>query len=828
MSFLEVHAVLMKKIILFLYSLILAAVSLSAQNSVRIYGYIIDTNNRGIANAEIYVKGTPIIKSTNVNGFYELETEYEDSLVLVYSHLGHETLEQLIIPSRQVMQITVELPFLSRLIDEVEVSTHRRQTSTVQTLDPSKLRAIPNVAGGIEALLVTFTGVTANNELSSQYNVRGGSYDENSVYVNGIEVYRPQLVRMGEQEGLSFINPDMVENVSFSSGGFEARYGDKMSSVLDIQYKKPTAFEGTVSMGLLGASAYVGTANKKLTQMHGIRYKTNQYLFGTLDTQGEYSPNYIDYQTSINYTFSPQWELNFLGNFSQNSYQFTPVVRETSYGTLDTGRMLTIYFDGGEKDLFQTYFGALSLNYKKNERLNLSFNSSAYATKEKVTYDISGSYFLNEIIYDLDSLKTKKGDLLGVGKYHQHARNNLNASVVNVGHTGSFRLNDAHTFQWGITSQWEKIDDKISEWEWVDSVGYSIPYGSNGELFYNLKSNNKLDSWRGIAYWQDTYRWETSAGRWSAVGGLRANYWSYNKEFLLSPRVSLSLLPNWKKDFAFRFSTGIYYQSPFYKELRMIVTDSLGNNNVLLNSDIEAQQSYHFVLGGDYYFRAWGRPFKFTTEAYMKWIENAVSYDIDNIEIRYSGVNDSRAYAAGVDFKLFGELVPGVDSWVNLSLMNSKENIEGVTHTRSINGKQETLDWIYRPNAQRYSFSFVFQDYLPNNPKYRLQLKVLWADGFMYGTPGSMDWRSSRRSKPYRRVDIGASRVFSSESDKFMRKSWLTHVENIWLNIDIFNLMEFQNVSSYFWLTDAEGYKSSAPNNLTDRLINFKLTVDFK
>ena len=825
----------MKNKIYFFLFLVIFSLSASAQTKVRVYGYVIDTNNRGIELANVYFQNTSIGTTTNQNGYYELITNIKDSATIIYSMLGYKSIQHTIHPHQKVIQISVELPALSKEISEVNVVGQRRQTSTLDVLDVTKYRLIPNTSGGIESLLITFSGVNANNELSSQYNVRGGNFDENAVYVNGIEIYRPLLVRAGQQEGLSFINPDMVQKVSFSAGGFDAKYGDKMSSVLDINYKKPTTFEATASASLLGASLYLGTANKKFTQMHGVRYKTNAYLLGTLDTKGEYNPAFIDYQTYMTYQFNPKWELTFLGNFSQNSYQFKPDSAETEFGTYSMARKLYIFFEGQEQDLFRTSFGALTLNFKPKEGMKLSLLASTFHTNESETYDILGEYVLSEVKMDIDPNK-QTGASLGVGKYQQHARNRLNATVANIAHLGEYTTGK-HKMNWGVNLQNEIISDKISEWEWRDSVGYSLPFSDTQvNLYYNMKASNVLSTWRTTAFYQDTYKWNSSAGMFSFTGGLRANYWTFNKELLISPRFSVSLLPHWEKDYSFRFATGVYYQAPFYKEIRDTLTDALGNVNIHLNSNIKAQRSLHFVLGGDHYFRTWGRPFKFTTEAYLKLEDRVESYSVDNVQIRYSGKNDAKAYTAGIDFKLSGELVPGTDSWINFSLMNAKQDIIGdsyINHTYDADGKILTSTTVYpgyvpSPSEQRYTFSMLFQDYLPNNPKYKMQLKFVWSDGLPFGAPHNVQYRTAFRTPGYRRVDIGASRVLVNGTDKLLDRHWLKHVKNIWLNVEIFNLLDFKNVNSYYWVTDIYGQQMAVPNYLTGRQLNVKLLVDLK
>ena len=830
----------MKYRLLIFLTILFFSASLLAQTKVRVYGYVIDSNNRGIELANVFFENTTVGTTTNQNGYYELNMSVKDSAVIVYSMLGYQTIKHSIHPHQQVIQISVQLPALSKELLGANVIGQRRQTSTLDMLDPTKLRIMPNTSGGIESLLITFAGVSSSNELSSQYNVRGGNFDENAVYVNGLEVYRPLLIRAGQQEGLSFINPDMVQNVAFSAGGYDAKYGDKMSSVLDIQYKKPTEFEASASLSLLGASAYVGTAKKKFTQMHGLRYKTNGYLLGTLDTKGEYNPSFIDYQTYMTYQFNSKLELTFLGNFSQNSYQFIPQDRETSFGTYSTGRKLSVYFEGQEQDLFRTLYGAFSLNYKPIKGMKLSLLASTFYTNESETYDILGEYVLSEVKMDLDPTK-QTGAALGVGKYQQHARNRLNASVANLSHLGEYDLEN-HKMKWGLNIQNEIISDKIGEWEWRDSVGYSLPFSDKQvNLFYNMKADTVLSTWRTTAFFQDTYKWNSDAGAFSVTGGLRANYWIFNKELLVSPRLSLSYLPRWKSDFSFRFATGVYYQAPFYKEIRDTVTDALGNVRIKLNNNIHAQRSLHFVLGGDYYFRAWGRPFKFTTEAYAKLADRVISYSVDNVRVIYSGKNDANAYTAGVDFKLYGELVPGADSWINLSLMNAKQDIIGdsyLSHTYDSNGKVLSTSTVYpgyvsSPSEQRYTFSMLFQDYLPNNPKYKMQLKFIWSDGLPIAAPfnskNSTAFRAlGNRAPAYRRVDIGASRVLVNGTDKVLSKAWLKHVKSIWLNVEVFNLLDFKNVNSYYWVTDINSTQWAVPNYLTGRQLNLKLMVDLK
>jgi len=823
-----------KKVIIY-FIFFLTSFSILAQSKLRVFGYVIDSNNRGLEMVNVYFDGTTTGTTTNQNGYYEISTTVTDSMTIVYSMLGYETIRHTIIPKQAVMQISVELRSSATQMQDFDVVAQRRQTSTMDFINPEKAKLIPNISGNFESILISFAGVASSNELSSQYNVRGGNFDENLVYVNGIEVYRPLLIRAGQQEGLSFINQDMVQKVGFSSGAFNAEYGDKMSSVLDIEYKKPTEFESSASLSLLGATAYVGTSKNKFTQIHGIRYKTAAYLLGTLDTQGEYNPSFVDYQGYFTYKLNDKSELSFLGNFSQNLFNFVPTTRETSFGTYNMGRQLTIFFEGQEKDIFRTAFGALSYHYHPQQNIKLSLTASAFQTDEYESFDILSEYRLDEVKMNLNE-EERKGSQLGIGKYHEHARNTLNATVANLSHSGEFN-GIFHKLKWGVNFQREIIADKISEWQWRDSAGYSLPYNDETvNLYYNLKSSKVLTSWRTSAFFQDTYKWRNEAGGFSATGGLRASYWTFNNEFLLSPRASISFIPDWKKDFSFRLGTGLYYQSPFYKEIRDTISDALGNVSILLNNKIQSQRSVQFVLGGDHYFRAFGRPFKFTTEAYLKLADRVITYDVDNVKITYSGNNNAKAYTAGVDFKLFGELVPGTDSWINLSLMNSKEDIIGDSYLQYKYDEYGEISsyarvwpsWNSRPNEQRYAFSMMFQDYLPNNPNYKLQLKFVYSDGMPFSPPKNNLYRGAYRAPAYKRVDIGGSRQLISGKDKIMSKKWLRGLESIWLNLEVFNLMDFKNVNSYYWVTDIYGQQLAVPNYLTGRQFNVKLIVDFK
>ncbi len=802
---------------------------LSAQrHNVRIYGYVVDENNRGVENVGVRFNNSSNSTTTNQSGYYDITIPQIDSTKIIFSHIAYETLQYQIPPKREILQIMVEMQSISTQLDAVQVTVNRRSTSNMETIDAGKYKVIPNASGNFESLLVSFAGVTSNNELSSQYNVRGGNYDENIIYVNGIEIYRPLLIRAGQQEGLSFINSDMVGSVAFSSGGFNAEYGDKSASVLDVTYKKPKKTEANAMISLLGSSAYVATASKRASQMHGIRYKTSKYLLGTLDTKGSYMPNFVDYQTYLTYQLAPKYEISFLGNFARNSYTFIPEDRETRFGTFNMAEKLQIFYEGQEVDLFQTTFGALSLNYKAKENLKLGLTASAFHSNENETFDITGQYILGEVKLD-EAGEVVDGDVLGVGTYHEHARNRLKATVSNLSHNGEY-LNKGHTLKWGANVQYEMITDNLREWEWRDSAGYSLPHQPNKsfELYYNLNSLQTLQSVRSSLFIQDTYRKNSDAALLSITGGLRASYWSYNKELLISPRATISVLPHWKKDFAFRFSTGIYYQSPFYKELRDTVSDILGNINIQLNPNLKAQRTAHFVLGSDYYFRVIGRPFKFTSEAYLKLADRVTTYHVDNVRIRYSGKNDAKGYTTGIDFKLFGELVPGTDSWINLSFMRSREDVLDDFYIDS-NGQKVFPSWISKPNEARYNLSLLLSDYLPLNPNYKVHLLAIYSDGLPVGPPNSPRYMGDRfRLRDYKRVDIGASRILTKGSERIMNKRVMRSFSNIWLNVEIFNLFNFKNENSIYWVSDVYGIQHGSPNFLTGRQFNLKLSAELK
>ncbi len=808
----------MKKTVL-LILMLYAASTLYGQHKSRLFGYVNDADKRPVELVAVSVKGQSVGTTTNKNGFYSLELENKDSVELSFSCVGYQPQSKKLHPAFQLAQLNIVLQTEVQELLTLEVQAPRLQTSTSELIDVSQWRMLPDAAGGsIESLIATLPGVHSTNELSSQYSVRGGSYDENSVYVNGMEVYRPLLIRAGQQEGLSFINPDMVQNVSFSAGGFAPKYGDKMSSVLNITYKQPKSFEGSASVGLQGASAYAGSANGRFSQMQGVRYKSNSSLLGTLDTKGQYNSSFFDYQTYLTYAIHPKWELGFLGNISQNNYRFIPQEQETSFGTLTNPLQLKVYFDGKEKDVFTTETGALTLGYKPTANLKLKISASAFHTGEEETYDILGQYWLYEMAMS-EHGRAVPSNAIGVGSYLQHARNKLNATVAGLSHTGEWTVGN-HSLEWGINVQRESVSNKMNEWEYRDSAGYSLPYASSLKMYYDLNADLNLESYRSSGYLQDTYKLRTISGLWAFTGGFRFNRWSYNKEHLFSPRLTVAFFPK-SSSFSFRFATGVYSQTPFYKELRD--TAVVGGNAVAyLNRDIKSQRSVHFVFGTDYHFTGWNRPFKLTAEAYYKPATNVIPYVVDNVKITYFDGNCARAYSAGLDVKLFGEFVPGTDSWIGLSLMQSKQNIRTGTDKA---GQPVYSGYISRPNEQRYSITMFFQDYVPENDRLKVNLKLIWSDGLPVAAPHN-PYEVAFRTPDYRRVDIGASYALIDKKHR-PQSGLFSSLKTLCLNLDVFNLLDISNVNSYMWLTDIYGRQYAIPNYLTRRQLNFRISADF-
>ncbi len=803
---------MIKKLILFIF---LAAAMLSAfpqSNNGTLRGVVRDSEGKPLDMVNIGLKDYPLGTSSNREGKFLLRIPAGTRSVVAFSSLGYAAYSDTVYAgSEENVYREIVLQGIDLKLAEITVTEQRRNTGNVTRLDPRFIDIMPDAAtGGVETLIKTLPGVSSNNELSSQYTVRGGNFDENMVYVNDIEIYRPFLIRAGQQEGLSFINSDMVSTIDFSAGGFDARYGDKMSSVLDIKYRKPSVFRGSASVSLLGASAHFEDVALKgrLAHISGVRYKTNSYMLGSLDEKGDYEPKFTDFQTYITYRFSESFDLSFLGNVAQNQYQFVPKTRKTTFGTWDTPLNTTIYFSGQEIDQFNTYLGALSANYHPNLNLNLKFILSAFNTSEEETYDILGQYYLNQLERNMSSEDFGDSILnLGVGTFLNHARNYLDASVYSFSHKGAYN-SEKHLLNWGIQFQHEQFSDKINEWIYRDSTGYSLPYSDKEVLlFFTLNARNQLSSNRITGHFQDTWSVPVGTGDLYLTGGIRFNYWDFNSELLVSPRVSISYFPAWQRKMSFSLSGGMYHQSPFFKELK--------NRDGSINENARAQRSYQLVAGTDYIFTVWNRPFRFTSEAYYKHMNRLVPYKVENVQIRYLGEQEAVGYATGIDMKVNGEFVSGVQSWASISLMKTEENIHNDGH-----------GFIPRPTDQWLNFSLFFQDYFPGNPSYKMQLSGFYGARLPAGPPNSERYQDVFRMPPYRRIDLGFSKVIISAS-RPVQNSLFRHINDMWISLEAFNILNIKNTVSYFWVSSSGGDQFAVPNYLTNMKLNLKISVKF-
>ena len=781
-------------------TLVLLVLSLSAvAQSFSLSGSVVDNDGNPIELATVACVSQAKVTMTNLKGKFSLQLQSADSVIVRFSMVGYKTRQRILRNPRGKQTLRVVLNPMESL-DELVVTERRRQTTQTEKLDIKDVRNSPSATGNsVEELVQQQAGVSSHNEMSSQYNVRGGSFDENAVYINNVEVYRPFLVRSGQQEGLSIINPDMVGSVAFSTGGFEAKYGDKMSSVLDITYRQPQKTEASASVSLLGASAYVGIGGKRFSMSHGLRYKTNKYLLGSLDTEGEYKPDYLDYQTFISYRPDSLWSVDFIGNISDNHYTFQPFNRETSFGTLTDVKSFKVYFDGQEKDLFRTLFGALNITRRFGKNTSVSLLASAFYTKEQETYDIQGQYWLDDVSNNTN---------IGVGTYMEHGRNFLTGHVENLKLIARHKTK-RHDMEASLAIKFEKVKENSTEYEMRDSSGYSIPHTADRlDLIYSLRSQNEIDSRRIEGYLMDTYRFATDGEKQSFFTlnyGLRFSNWSFNGETTVSPRASLAIVPGFNHDVTFRLATGIYYQTPFYKELRDTSTVN-GRTVVTLNEKIKSQQSIHFVAAFDYRFKMLSRQFKFTTEAYYKRFHNLIPYNINNVKVTYYGENLCDGYAAGMDFKLYGEFVPGTDSWLTFSLMKTRQTLYGVS--------------LPLPTDQRYSLNLHFTDYFPGTERWRMTLRLAYADGLPFGPPHSGIERMQFRAPAYKRADIGLSYLLARGKEN---GSWY---RNLWLAADCLNLLGISNVNSYYWVTDVTNNQFAVPNYLTGRRFNVRFTIE--
>ncbi len=766
----------------------------AAADDFTLKGKVIDEDGHALELVTISCAAQGKLTMTNLKGEFSIGLSTADSVVVKFTMVGYGVRKRVFKRPKGKMTVQIVMHPAATL-SEVTVTQRRRQTSQTEQLDTKHLKQTPSTTGNaVEEMIQQQAGVSSHNELSSQYNVRGGSFDENSVYINQIEVYRPLLISSGQQEGLSVINPNMVEKIGFSTGGYEAKYGDKMSSVLDITYRHMKGFEANATASLLGASGFIGYGNSRFSMSHGIRYKTNRYLLNTLETTGEYKPNFLDYQTYISYTPNKRWNIDFIGNIADNHYNFTPKDRETSFGTLADAKQFKVYFDGQEKDRFSTLFGTLGITRRISDSTSIKFLTSAFHTKERETYDIAGQYWLND---------TQTQESLGVGTYMEHARNYLSADVMN------FKLivrhqTRRHDIEAGISYKTEHIKEQSREYEMRDSSGYSSPHSADRlNLIYTLNAKNDIRSNRIEAYIQDVYRWAKGDNYFTLNYGVRIANWSYNKETTVSPRASLAIVPAFDSDLTFRFATGLYYQAPFYKEMRDTTTVN-GITTAALNNHIKSQQSIHFIAAADYRFRMLNRPFKFTAEAYYKALNNLIPYNVQNMKITYYGENLTKGYSTGIDLKLYGEFVPGTDSWLTLSLMSTRQKFNN--------------QWIPLPTDQRWAMNLHFTDYFPGTERWKMTLRLAFADGLPFGAPHRGLEQQQFRAPAYKRADIGMSYCALKNTKG---------TKGIWLGIDCLNLFGISNVNSYYWVTDVTNTQWAVPNYLTGRQINVKISIEF-
>lgn len=793
----------MKLKLFILQILCLCAYASASAQSFTLTGKVIDENNDPVEFASVSCAKQGKMTMTALNGSYSLQLQSADSVEIRFSMIGYKTKVRVLRRPRGKQTMQVVLHSSDNALSEVTITGKRIETGQTQELSKEHIKNMPSTTGNaVEEMIQSQAGVSTHSELSSQYNVRGGSFDENSVYINNVEIFRPFLVRSGQQEGISVINPDMVEKIGFSTGGYEARYGDKMSSALNIEYRRPKRFEASATASMLGASAFVGMSNKKFSWSNGLRYKTTKYLLGSMDTKGEYQPTFIDYQTYLTYSPNKRWDIKFLGNISDNHYNFTPEDRETNFGTMENVKAFKVYFDGHEKDVFRTFFGSLGITRKFGENTSLSLIASAFNTREQEKYDIQGQYWLTQ---------TETSENLGVGTYFQHTRNYLKAHVESAKLLFKTKQKK-HDIEAAFTYKWEHINENSVEYEMRDSSKYSIPHtGKDLYMIYSMRAKNTLTANRVEAYAQDTYRFTGSAGKtlYTLNYGVRLAYWSFTKETILSPRLSLGIIPAFNDNITMRFATGLYYQAPFFKEIRDTTTVN-GITYASLNRKAKSQRSIHFIAGFDYRFKMNNRPFKFTAEAYYKALGNLVPYSVNNVKVVYYGDNMCSGHAAGLDLKLFGEFVPGTDSWVSLSLMNT---------SMKLNGKSIPL-----PTDQRYAVNMFFTDYFPGTTRWKMSLKLALADGLPFSAPHRELESNVFRAPAYKRADIGLNYRIIDNNDRHNKRN---PIRNLWVGAECLNLLGINNVNSYYWITDVTGQQYAVPNYLTGRQINVKVSVDF-
>ena len=802
----------------------LLSYSVFGQN-ITIKGKVINQNGDFLeyVNIQDTNSGNGIISSNT--GEFELILPKRDNYSIIFSHilydeyelnLDYKTIESKLNTENILFKNIVLIEKIESL-DNIDLISYQERFLGITKVDLDVLEKIPGYSESIETLLKSLPGVSSNNELSNQYSVRGGSFDENLIYVNGIEIYKSFLVKNAEQEGLSFINPNLISSIEFYPGGFLAKHGDKLSSVLDVRYKRPKKNKIKLSLSPMGTNFSLegNTKDYRFSYILGHRYKSNQFLINSLDLNGNFRPIMTDLQAYLTYQINPELELGLLAYRSSNTYQMVPEDRETEFGTITESLKLTIYFEGEEVDKFTTSMGALSLNFKPNEDSNIKLTSSFFRTKEELFYDIEGEYWLGQLENNIGS--DDFGDVVvnrGIGSYMNHARNELEANVFNLDLKGETEFLN-QKINSGIKYQYEQISDNIREWEMIDSAGYSVPNGGVEVGIYNfIKGNASLNSNRLMAHLQISNDFSLKNGaKINYSCGIRTNYWNFNNENFISPRFVIGYKPKWEKDYVFTLSLGSYNQSPFFREIR--------NKTGEIDSDIVSQKSNHYVITSDYQFKLWERPFKFTSSLYYKYLWDIIPYEINNLQINYLNDNIATGYATGIDLKLYGEFVQGVDSWISLSVLSTQEDIEG-----DMDSDGNEVGFIPKPTDQRIKCSIFFQDYLPKNPKYKFHMSLNYGSGLPFGPNNSSRYQQTMRMPSYKRMDMGFSRMIK-EPGIDSRLGFINHFNSITISAEIFNLLGIRNTASYIWVTDSSNRKYAVPNYLTSRMLNIKLSVEF-
>jgi hypothetical protein len=818
----------------FLFTLLfftISSIAFAQNQTAKVAGIVLDENNKPVENVNVSYQTKSA--TTNADGFYELTVPANQRVVLVFTHVSLKNITATVqLKPGENFEFNVVMNDKAEQLNDVVITNNKKRVQGITTIQPEVIRKNPSANAGIESVLKTFAGVNSNSELSTQYAVRGGNYDENLVYVNEIEVYRPFLIRSGQQEGLSFTNTDMVQNVDFSAGGFQAKYGDKLSSVLDITYRKPTKFALAAEASFLGGSitADLISKNKKWSNITGVRYRDNSLLVNSQETQTNFRPTFADVQTIVNFNPNEKWQFSFLGNASQNIYNYQPLTRQTNFGTIDEPIALQIFYDGQENDQYQTLFGSFKTSFMANENNTFKLITSIYHTQEQEYFDIFAAYFLGEVDTNIGS--ETLGEVTfsrGIGTQLNHARNDLDAMFINAEIKGThFLKNKKHQIDWGFKYTRENIRDRIVEWEVIDSAGFSInppiidipndqpynPYVGPLVPYQNVRATNFIDINRfsGFAQWNTKTKLGNSQ-LWITAGA-RFHHWIVSgrdisggkAQTVFSPRTQFALKPDWDKDMLFRLSLGFYHQPPLYRELR--------DFDGVVNPNVKAQQSIHFVLSNDYNFKMSNRPFKLVSEAYYKTMTNVNTYTLENVRIRYRANNEATAYAYGLDLRLNGEFVPGTESWLSFGYMKTEENQNG-------------RGFIARPTDQRLKFGILFQDYMPNLPNMKLYLNLVYNTGLPGGSPSYADaYEYQNRLRDYRRADVGFSYVFTEKNNGRPDGHWIKKFQDLSLGFEIFNLFNNQNAITNTWVRDVYTKNQyGIPNYMTTRVFNIKLTA---